>query len=170
MLQNNGVLIQRVSRQVDAHQLSFLVQSLQIIPTGSQRNFGSGYVYHIISAEKRISSCCFVNLVTVPVTNQRFNKHFSPAIQSKELLALYLREIIKTTRQSQRFYVLLIAGIEVNALYKIEYSLERAVSSAFFNNTLHRTFANSLDSSQSETYVPHLIYRKLQITLIDIRS
>ena len=90
------------------------------------------YDYHIISAEKRISSRCLVNLVTVPVTNQRFNKHFSPAIQSKELLALYFREIIKTTCQSQRFYVLLITSIEVDTLYKVEYPLERAVSSAFF--------------------------------------
>ena len=159
-----------MGRKIDTYQITFFIQTFQIPPCRRRNDFGSSNIHLILTSKQRICSCGFIHLILIPITYQNFGKGFILSVLYKEVFTLYSRETIKSTCQSQVFYILTITSRKIYTLYKIENIFIFSISLTFFKDRLHSTFPHSLNGSQSKTDIPFTIHRKLQITFIHIRS
>ena len=157
-----------MSGEINAYQIPLLVQPVEITPTFCLRNFGSGYVHYIFSAEQGVDRCRLICLITVAIAYQCLNKDFILGIDGKILFALQLRETVKTTGKGKAFQVLLVAGIQIDALHKIENTGIRPVLRTLFHDTLHSTLTYSFHRTQSETDITFGVHGKLQVRFVHI--
>ena len=119
MLQHHCILVQRMSRQVDAHQLALLVQAVYVAPTFGLRHFGSGDRQGVLTAEEAALGACLVLLKTVTIADKHFAEGFVLGIERKILLAAHLAKAVQCPGQSQVLQVLAIARVEVDALHEV---------------------------------------------------
>ena len=170
MLQHNRIFIQRMSGKIDTHQITFPVQTIQITPAFSFRNFRSSYVNYILTTEQRVGGSRLICLITVTIAYQSFQENFILRVHGKILLALQLRKFIETSCQSQTFQILLITSCQIDALHKVEYTFERTILLTFFHDIQHGTFAHTFHCTEAKTYISFRVNGELQVTLIHIRT
>ena len=170
MLQNYGILIQRVCGQIDTYQIALPVQTVEVAPTFRYRYFRSGDIHHILTAEQGVCSRSLVGLVTVTIPHQGFEEDLVLGVYGKILLSLQLREAVEPARQSKTFQVLLVAGCQIDTLHKIKYTFERTILLAFLHDALHSTLAYPFHRTKAKTDIAFLVHGELQVTFIHIRS
>ena len=160
-----------MSGKVNTNQITLTVQTVEITPTlYSLRNLRSCHINYVFATKQRIDCSSFISLITVAITHQSFQENFSFGVDSKVLFTFQFRKTVKATGQREAFHVLLIAGIQIDTLHKVENSGKRTVLFTFLHDTLHGSLAYSFYGSKPETDITVTIYSKLQVTLIDIRS
>ena len=96
---------QGMSGEINAYQVPLLVQPVEITPTFCLRNFGSGYVHYIFSAEQGVDRCRLICLITVAIAHQCLNKDFILGIDGKNTVRASTREAVKTTGKGKTFQV-----------------------------------------------------------------
>ena len=152
ILQDNPVLIERMSRQIDAYQFLLLVQTLQKRPLGG---FGDGRCGNQVGmshiTEQRELGLHAVSLILGSVTDQDITEHLVLAAGLYELLAPYLGEAVKRSGHSQVLNVLTVAGAQVHALYKVKDALVRTVRLALAYYGRYCILAHTLDRCHTET-------------------
>ena len=170
ILKHHSIFIQRMGRQIDTNQFTFLVQPFQITPGWSRYDFRSGNFHLMLTAEQGIDGSRLVHLVLTSITDQSFYKGFILGIFHKEILPLDISKAVKTSGQCQVFNILPVTSRKIHTLYKIKDALVRTILLAFTQNALHSRLTDSLDCSQSETDVTPTVNRELQQTFVHIRT
>lgn len=160
-----------MSRKIDTDQITLTIQTIKITPTFyTLRNFRSCNINNVFTTEQRIDSSCLICLIAVTITHQCLQEHFPFRVYSKILFPFQFRETIKSSGQCQTFHILLVAGIQVDTLHKVEYTEERTIFTPFLHYALYSSFTYTFDSTKSETNITVMVYGKLQVTFIHIRS
>ena len=159
-----------MSRQIDAYQFAFLVQSFYIAPAFvGLWHSRTLYLYIVKSAKQRITCLLFLRLIVLTITYENFNKRLAFGVLAKEVLTTNTKTVEAATK-SQCLKCLTVDQTEVDAFHKIIDILIDAVLLAFVNDSLRHIVAHTFDGSQSETYLTFLVYTELLVRLVDIRS
>ena len=98
-----------MSRDVDAHEVTLLVQTLYGAPPLSLRHRRRGHDDRIEIAEERIACLRLLCLVELSVAYQRVEEHVALAVDTKILLALYA-EVVETSAERQALKRLTVDG------------------------------------------------------------
>ena len=157
-----------MGRQIDAHQVAFLVEPLDVAPTHVRLGNGRRGNLHVVeTAKERVLGFGLRLLVVLAVAHQCI----------KELLALgILREIgfapdakgVEAATQSQRLESLAVDIAQVDTLGKVEDVLIGAVLLPLLNNAVGGTVAHALDGCQTEAYLAVVVHTELQVRLVDV--
>ena len=91
-----------MSREINTHQVAFLVQSFDGAPSFGMRNGRCGYLYGVESSKERGDSLVLLALIKLTISYQGIEEHLVLVIDSKEVLAGY-SETVEATTQRQAF-------------------------------------------------------------------
>ena len=148
------VLVERVCRKEEAHQLLLAIKALQGAPLLKFLGRFGMLNHHIVLlqvAEKAHLVRLLVGLEFLTIFDDLIEEGNALWIQSKILFAADLAETVKGARQCQRLEGLAINGTEIHAFHKVEDILKRTIGIALLYDCIGSTFAKALDTCQSET-------------------
>ena len=169
LVEDDGIVVERVCRQVDAYKLPFAVQALQGAPCAAHGDFGVGYLGHLRVAKERCRCIGLVVLVGVAVAYECLKELVALAVGAGILLARYAtRQLVECSGKGKALKVLAVAGGEVHALHKVEYALERTICLALVYDGLHSALAHTLHGAQAKAYVALLVYTELAARLVHV--
>ena len=167
--EDDFVIVERMSREIDAHELTLPVESLDGAPGFCFRNRRGGYLHRLYASEERGGCLALLLLVELAVSYERIQEGFALAVLAEVLLAADA-EAVETATQSQAFECLAVDIGEIHALGKIEDVLIRAVLQAFCHDGIGGRSSHSLDGGESEAYLAMLVHTEGTVTLVYIRS
>ena len=155
--------------QVDAYQVALLVEALEVAPPFKDvGRLRLGNLHRFHAAEEAVGVLLVVLLEVYTVGHEHIEEHRPTAVDRKVLLAAELRKTVERTGNDQRFAVLAVAGVEVDALKEVVDIGEASLSLALVDDGLNGVFAHAFDGGETETDVAHTVDGKLEVALVDI--
>ena len=167
--EDDFVIVERMSREIDAHELTLPVEPLDGAPGFSFRYRRGGYLHRLYASEERGSCLALLLLVELTVSYERIQEGIALAVLAEVLLAADA-EAVETATQSQTFECLAVDIGEIHALGKIEDVLIRAVLQALCHDGIGGRSSHSLDGGESEAYLAMLVHTEGTVALVYIRS
>ena len=113
-------------RQIDAHQLTLTIQTLDSTPWLSLRNRWCSYLRRIFLTKQRVLYFSLFLLIELSVLHQGIKEHNTLIVLTKEVLTRNT-ETIKTTTQGKTFKSLTIHIGEIHTLSKVKDILIRSI-------------------------------------------
>ena len=118
VLQHDGILVERMGREIDAHELALLVEFLDGRPPF---RLGQGRMDHghVVAPEEAQTGIGLVHLVALAVAHEQVDEEFSLGVGGEELLA-HDPESIEAATIGQALESLSVDVGQVDALGKVE--------------------------------------------------
>ena len=155
-------------REIDAHEVAFLVQLFDIAPALRLGNGGGGHL-HLVESEERVGRLLLLKLVVLTEPDEHVEEDL--AFGRKRHVALARdAEAVESAAEHQAFECLAVHIAQIDALHHFEHILEGPVFLAFHENGVGRRGTHALDGGQSEAYLTMLVHTELSAALIDIGS
>ena len=170
IVENNLILIQRMGRQIDTHQVTFFVQTLNIAPTNIRLwHCWRGNLHPVEAAKQRVLCLCLLHLIGLTIPHQRIQPLLSSCILS-EIVLPSDSEAVEATTQCQRLEGLTVHITHINTLRKVKDRFIRTVLFTFRDDCLCSRLSHSFDGTQTKANLTMVVHTKLLVTLVDIWS
>ena len=100
VVEHNLIFVQRMSGEIDAHEVALLVQALNVAPAdiglGNRRR---GYLNTIVeTAEERVLHLLLLLLIELTIAHQRVEEHLALGVLGKKLLTANAERVEATTQ------------------------------------------------------------------------
>ena len=168
VLQNHAVLIERMGREIDAHQVALAVQALDIAPGVALGDGRCGYLHHVASEERHLR-LHLLGLEMLAEAHERVEEHLALDV-GRQIALAGDAEAVEPAAEHQALNGLAVHGREVHALHQVEHVGVWSTRLALGDDGLGGSGAHALDGSQSETDGALLVHAELVAALVHVGS